>query len=1613
MLGGAWSELGPKPIAAPSTPEGEVAGRVTALAVDPTNAAVVYAGTADGGVWKTTNATGSTPSWTPLTDSQVTLAIGALAVDPNNPSTIYAGTGEPNKCQDCLPSQGVLKSVDGGAHWTLLAGSPQHRTSAVVVDRSNSNRVLVATTRGLYFSADGGVSWSQNTQIDSVTAAISSTTPVTGGINSLLQDPVNPSVFWAAMADWCNSEGGSIVVSRDSGTTWAESTHFPTLPNATRLALALGKDATNHVVAYVALAACPGGTYVDGQLLGIGKNPDAGGAGQWTVIQPGPNLPDFFAETPPDTLHQGWYDSMVAVDPSDPNRALFGGVTLLSTKDGGATFADIARPYSTNASSPPLLHPDFHAAAFTGPNTFYVANDGGVWHSTDLGGSYANLNHTLAITQLYAGASPNTGYLLGGSQDNGTLGIVPGGPAPPAWKQLLDGDGGWTAIDPSSGSKVVWSEQTHLDMWKGTYDTAGSTWKEMGPCGATGCPEATDFIAPFLMDPNTAARLYAGSTYVYRTVDGGSNWSKASGDLTFGHTFADPDVLHTMALAAGPTSTAVFASSWYGKVSKNAAADATSTWTDITGNLPPYSASADTGNPWITGLAVNPTNPSEAWATIGVASGARIWHTTNAGAAGGTVWTDITGVATAAVPSVVVDSVTVDPKNPQTIYIGTDAGALVCGTCGGLTALGSWSPLGTGLPNVRVDAITLTSDDATLVAWSHGRGVWSLTSGPKASLNPTSLDFGNQQTGTTGAAKPVTLTNNGTQPLLITTIATSGDFHQTNSCGSALLPGTSCTINVVFSPTATGSRTGTLSVGDNAGDSPQTAALTGTGTPPPNAYGSLAPASADFGNQEVGTTSPAKTFTLTNSGGMPLTITSITATPDFHETDSCPRSPSSLAPGAGCSIDVSFAPSARGAQSGTLSISDNATNTPQSASLSGTGVQAGASLSPASLAFGNQHVGTTSPGQNATLSNSGNEPLGISSISTSGDFNQTNNCGSSLAAGSSCTITVTFSPSAPGSRSGTLSVSDSASGSPQTTSLSGTGTQAGAALNPSSLTFGSEELNTTSAYQSVTLTNTGNETMAISGISTSGDFAQANDCGSALAPGAHCTIHVTFTPTTAGARTGTLTVSDNAPGSPHSIPLSGTGVISFYFAEGFTAGGFQEDLSLLAPNHDATATIEYYTPSSHTSVTRRLIAGHVASESVNTDVGANQQVSVKVTLDAMGVVERTMHFQFGAWRGSTDIVGVTHGSSEWNFAEGSTLGFFSEYLTLQNPNNAPVLVDLHYFTNTNVSSLKTVALPPTSRTTIPVFVGSAAPNSACDPNASCGIGPGYAGVSVQAIAQNAKPIVAERPFYVNGFSFGSGAIRDGHVAFGANAPAMQWNFAEGTTLPGFNEYLTLQNANPTASTVDLHYYNQLGAQATKTVALPPNARTTIEVFRGTFTDGSCAVVNGAGVGCGVGPGIDGVAVQVTVHPGSPPIVVERPLYMVRDFGTGPVAGAEVVVGATTLAQQFGFAWASTQPGDNDYLTIENPGTMPATITISYYGPVGPIGPAITVSMGAHLRKTVSLSDPAALGGAGPGRPQIGIIVSATQPVLVEKPTYSSNPATYGATDTAGYSPNSF
>jgi outer membrane protein assembly factor BamB len=202
------------------------------------------------------------------------------------------------------------------------------------------------------------------------------------------------------------------------------------------------------------------------------------------------------------------------------------------------------------------------------------------------------------------------------------------------------------------------------------------------------------------------------------------------------------------------------------------------------------------------------------------------------------------------------------------------------------------------------------------------------------------------------------------------------------------------------------------------------------------AFAATSPSKLSFGNQPVGTTSPAQQVVLANAGATALTLTSITASAGYTETDNCPGS---LPARASCIINVAFLPAVNGADDGTLSITDSSTGSPQTVALTGTGGGAGASLSTASLNFGGQLVTTTSPAQRVTVQNTGNAPLSISGITVTGDFTQTNNCGSSLAANASCAISVTFVPAAGGARSGTLTIADNAPGSPQTVGLTGAG----------------------------------------------------------------------------------------------------------------------------------------------------------------------------------------------------------------------------------------------------------------------------------------------------------------------------------------------------------------------------------------------------------------------------------------------------------------------------------------------------------------------------------------------------------------------------------------------
>ena len=450
---------------------------------------------------------------------------------------------------------------------------------------------------------------------------------------------------------------------------------------------------------------------------------------------------------------------------------------------------------------------------------------------------------------------------------------------------------------------------------------------------------------------------------------------------------------------------------------------------------------------------------------------------------------------------------------------------------------------------------TLTVIDNTILG-AHSMalfGVGTSSSGaPTVSLSTNQLTFSTQGAGTNSSPQTVTLTNSGDGVLIITSITAGGDFHESNHCGSSLNAGANCSILVTFSPRTSGARTGTLTVVDNAAGSPQTVNLSGTGASPTV---NLSADSIDFGNQTVGTTSAAKSVTVTNTGNVPLTFTGIEAGGAFNLAASgttCSTS-SQLAVNASCVASVTFSPAMKGTSIGMLILTDNnnaVAGSTQTVNLTGTGTAPVVSLSTSALTFAGQLAGISSSAQTVTLSNTGNDTLNITSIAASGDFAQTNNCGTSLSAGGNCTISVTFNPTALGTRTGTVTITDNAAGSPETVSLSGTGIAPHASLSASSLTFGDQAAGSTSPAKGVTISNSGTGPLTFTQIAVTGDFALATSgttCGtnSPVAASGSCVVNVTFSPKGEGSLTGALTLTDNdatVAGSSQTVSLSGTGL---------------------------------------------------------------------------------------------------------------------------------------------------------------------------------------------------------------------------------------------------------------------------------------------------------------------------------------------------------------------------------------------------------------------------------------------------------------------------------------
>jgi hypothetical protein len=312
-------------------------------------------------------------------------------------------------------------------------------------------------------------------------------------------------------------------------------------------------------------------------------------------------------------------------------------------------------------------------------------------------------------------------------------------------------------------------------------------------------------------------------------------------------------------------------------------------------------------------------------------------------------------------------------------------------------------------------------------------------------ISPTSLAFAAQPTGTTSPPQTVTLTNNESTALSITSISISGtnasDFAETDNCVGSVAPGTRCNINVTFTPAATGTPTASLNIITNPAI-PLTVALTGTATPPAPIV-SLSALNVAFASQAVGTPSAPQTVTLRNVGSSTLNIQAVSISGadagDFSvATGTTCTNGATVAPSNSCLIQLIFTPTASVTRTATVSITDNAADSPETIGLSGS--LPVPLISPSKISFPVQYVGTSGLPQSVTVTNNGNSPLNIAGVAASpSDFGTLNACGSALAAGASCAIGVFFDPTAGGSRTGTLTISDNGSASPQTVALDGTG----------------------------------------------------------------------------------------------------------------------------------------------------------------------------------------------------------------------------------------------------------------------------------------------------------------------------------------------------------------------------------------------------------------------------------------------------------------------------------------------------------------------------------------------------------------------------------------------
>lgn len=658
-------------------------GRTLSLALNPQNTNTIYAGSASGGLWRSYTGGVGAQAWERIETGFPVLGVSSISFAANDSMTMYIGTGEVYNHEAAGTGAayrntrgtygiGILKSEDGGITWekSLDWTYAQNRgVWAVKVSPTNTDIVYAATTEGTYKSTDAGTTW---TNVHDVVMG-----------TDLSIHPDDPEKVVAVYGNLGSADKG-IYKTIDGGNTWNKITST-SIPTDFQGKILLGETPADSRILYASIG--NGFGFTDGASWLLYSR-DFGDT--WILK----NTEDY-------SRWQGWFAHDVAVSPTDPSAITVIGIEVWQSTDGGSTLIQKAEggvgysdpdpegPYG----SPTYVHSDAHAVIYhpTDPNKIYIASDGGVSVSEDGGDTYKGVNGGYQTVQFYNGfsnSSQDSILCLGGLQDNST--ILWNGDN--TWRLKHGGDGSWTATNPHDDNVLYVSSQ-YLNIAKSVNRGINFIGLPLDTDG-----EITSFIAPFVIAQNDSKILYAGSRFVYRTLNSGNNWQRMNTVITTGNPIiamavapSDDDVLY---IASAPyVSTPNVALTTTGGV----------TFKDITQNLPDRFPSD---------LAVSPDDAGTAYITYSGFGTGHVFKTTDFG----DNWTDISGDLI----DVPTNAVVVDPSNTDHVYIGNDIGVFVSTDAGA-----SWEAFQDGLPSaVLAFDLTISPSNHKLRIATHGNGAY-------------------------------------------------------------------------------------------------------------------------------------------------------------------------------------------------------------------------------------------------------------------------------------------------------------------------------------------------------------------------------------------------------------------------------------------------------------------------------------------------------------------------------------------------------------------------------------------------------------------------------------------------------------------------------------------------------------------------------------------------------------------------------------------------------------------------------------------------------------------------------------------------------------------------